>query len=71
VSKKFEEFQHLAIQTKTVQHFGRFFHQMKVCQPIGRKNSIQTVCRRRRRLDCFLYEAALNFSVFSNIQDQN
>ena len=49
VSKKFEEFQHLAIQTKTVQHFGRFFHQMKVCQPIGRKNSIQTVIRTSRR----------------------
>ncbi len=39
-------------------------------QPIGRKNSI-TVRRRSRRLDEFLYEAAQNFEVFSNIQDQN
>jgi hypothetical protein len=36
-----EEFQHLAIQTKIVQPFGGFFHQIKVCQPIERKDSIQ------------------------------
>jgi hypothetical protein len=28
-----------AIQTEIEQHFGRFFHQIKVGQPIGRKDS--------------------------------
>jgi hypothetical protein len=41
VSRIFEEFQHLAIQTKIVQHFGGFFRQIKVRQPIERKNSIR------------------------------
>ncbi len=68
MSRIFEEFQHPAIQTKIVQHFGGFFHQIKVRQPIGRKNSI-TVCRRSRRLEEFLYEAAQNFEVFSNIEN--
>jgi hypothetical protein len=45
VSRIFEEFQHPAIQTKEVQHFGRFFDQIKVCRPIGRKDSIKTVIR--------------------------
>jgi hypothetical protein len=54
-----------------VKHFWRiFFHQIKVRQPIGRKDSIQTVCRRMRRLDAFLYLAAQNFELFSNIQHQ-
>jgi hypothetical protein len=70
MSRIFEEFQHPAMQTKMVQHFGGFFVQIKVCQPIGRKGSTQTVCRRGRRLEAFLYEAAQNFAVFSNIQDQ-
>ncbi len=73
VCRIFEEFQHPAIQIKRVQSFGGFFHQRKVSQPIGRKDSIQTVCRRSRRFEAFLYEAAQNFEalVFSNIQDQN
>jgi hypothetical protein len=33
VSRIFEEFQHPAIQTKIVQHFGGFFHQIKLRQP--------------------------------------
>jgi len=41
VSRIFEEFRHPAIQTKIVQHFGGFFRQIKVRQPIGRKNSIR------------------------------
>ncbi len=53
------------------QHFGGFFHQIKVCQPIGRKDSLQTVNRVSRGLDLFLHEAAQNFELFSNIQDQN
>jgi len=65
-----KEFQHPAIQTKIEQHFGGFFHQIKVCQPIGRQDSMQTVIRTSRRLDSFLHEAAQNFEVFSNIQDQ-
>jgi hypothetical protein len=71
VNRIFEEFQHLAIQIKIVQQIGGFFHQTKVHQQIGRKDSIQTVCRRRRRLEAFLYEAAQIFEVLSNIQDQN
>jgi hypothetical protein len=67
VSIIFEEFQHPAIQTKIVQHFGRFLHQIKVRQLIGRKDSKQTVIGIRRRLDSFLYEAAQNFDVFSKI----
>jgi len=38
-----KEFQHPAIQTKIEQHFGRFFHQIKVCRPIERQDSMQTV----------------------------
>jgi hypothetical protein len=64
-----KEFQHLAIQTEIEQHFGGFFHQIKVCQLIGRQDSMQTVIRTSRRLDLFLHEAAQNFEVFSNIQD--
>ncbi len=36
-------------------HFGGFFHQIKVRRQIGRKDSIQAVCRRMRRLERFLY----------------
>jgi hypothetical protein len=64
-----KEFQHPAIQTKTEQHFGGFFHQIKVGQPIERQDSIQTMIRTSRRLDSFLHEAAQNFEVFSNIQE--
>jgi hypothetical protein len=71
VSRIFEENQQSAIQTKIEQHFGGFFHQIKVRQPIGRKDSKQTLIPTSRRLDSFLYEAAQNFELFSNIQDQN
>jgi hypothetical protein len=64
-----KEFQHPAIQTKIEQHFGRYFHQIKVRQQIGRQDSMQTVIRTSRRLDSFLHEAAQNFEVFQNIQD--
>ncbi len=64
----FKEFQHPAIQTKIVQHLGVFFNPIKVCQPIGRKDSIQAVCQRMMRLKAFLYLVAQNFS---NIQDQD
>jgi hypothetical protein len=40
VSIIFEEFQHPAIQSKIEQHFGRFFSQIKVRQPIGSKGSV-------------------------------
>jgi hypothetical protein len=42
-----------------------------VRQPVGRKDSKQTLIPTSRRLDSFLYEAAQNFELFSNIQDQN
>jgi hypothetical protein len=66
-----KEFHHSAIQTKIEENFDGFFHQIKVRQPIGRKDSKQTVIPTSRRLDSFLYEAAQNFDIFSNIQDQN
>jgi hypothetical protein len=60
-----------AIQTEIELNFGGFFQQIKVRQPIGRKDSKKTVIPTSRRLDSFLYEAAQNFELFSNIQDQN
>jgi hypothetical protein len=71
LSRIFEEFQHPAIQTEIVQHISGFFHQIKVRQPIGTKDSLQTVIRTSRRMDSFLYEAAQKFEVFSNIQNEN
>jgi hypothetical protein len=38
-----KELQHPAIQTKIEQHFGGFFNQIKVRQPIGRQDSMETV----------------------------
>ncbi len=40
MSRIFEEFQHPAIQTKIVQHFGGFFHQKSA--PASRKNGFYT-----------------------------
>jgi hypothetical protein len=37
-----KESHHSAIQTKIELHFGGFFPQMKVRQPIGRQDSMQT-----------------------------
>jgi hypothetical protein len=71
VSGIFEENQQSEIQTKIEQHFDRFFQQIKVRQPIGRKNSKQTVIPTSRRLDSFLFEAAENFELFLIIQEQN
>jgi hypothetical protein len=64
MSRIYEEFQHPAIQSKIVQHCDGFFHQIKVRQPIGRNDCIQTVIRTRRRLDSFLYQAAQNSETF-------
>jgi hypothetical protein len=64
-----KEFQHPAIQTKIEQHFGGFFLQIKVSQPIGRQDSMQTINQTSRRLDSFLHEAAENFEVFSKNQE--
>jgi hypothetical protein len=47
------EFQHPAMQTKTEQHFGGFFSQIKVCQTIGRQDSMQTVILASRTKPCF------------------
>ena len=41
-----------------------------VRQPIGKQGSMQAVNRTSRRLDSFLHEAAQNFELLSNIQDQ-
>ncbi len=48
---------------RVAQRFDGFFHQSKVCQRIGRKDSLQSA-NRMRRLDVLLYLAAQNFSVF-------
>jgi hypothetical protein len=65
-----KEFHHSAIKTKIELHFGVFFHQMKVRQPMGRQDSMETVIQTSRRLDSFLHEASQNFELLSNIQDQ-
>jgi hypothetical protein len=65
-----EELQHSAIRTKKELDFGGFFHQVAMCQPIGRQNSMQTVNRTSRRLDSFLHGAAQNFELLQNIRDQ-
>jgi hypothetical protein len=62
-----KKFHHSLIQTKIEENFGGFFHQMKVRLPIGRQDSMQTASR---GLDSFLHEAAQNFELLSNIQDQ-
>jgi hypothetical protein len=64
-----KEFHHSAIRSKIKQHVCGFFHQIKVRQPIGRQDSMQTVIRTSRRLDSFLHEAAQNLEVFQNIQE--
>jgi hypothetical protein len=53
-------FQHPEIQPK---ESSRYFHQIKVRQPIG-QDSMQTVIQTSRRLDSFLHEAAQNFEIF-------
>jgi hypothetical protein len=68
---KSRELQHPAIQIKLEQNIGGFFHQIKVRQPIGRQDSMQTVIGTSRRLDSFLHEGAQNSEVFSNIQERN
>ncbi len=57
-------FQDPAIQTKIEHHFGGFFHQIKVRQPIGRQDSMQTMIRTSRRLDSFLHCNSELWSLF-------
>jgi hypothetical protein len=64
VSRIIEEFQHPAIQTKIVQHLDGFFYQLKVCQPIGKKNSIQAICQQMRSLEEFLYFTAKDLEKY-------
>jgi hypothetical protein len=66
-SRIFEEFQHIVIKNKIVQHYGGFFHYMKVSQPIGRKERIlyKPSAEERGRFGTFLYLAAQNFELFS------
>jgi hypothetical protein len=49
----------------------RISHQINVRQRIGRKDSLQAVYRKIRRLEAFLYFAAQNFELFTKIQDKN
>jgi hypothetical protein len=39
--------------TLVAQHFGGFFHQIKVSQRIGRKDTIKATSRKLRRLEAF------------------
>ncbi len=73
VNGLFEEFQHSGIHTKQcIKCLFSFLFQFHQCKSapanIGRKDSIQSVCRRSLRFEAFLYEAA---HVFINIQDKN
>jgi len=63
VSRTIEEFQHPAIQSKRVQHLSVFFHQIKVRQPIGGKDTpvykpCATVCRRSRTGGIFVWSGS-------------
>jgi hypothetical protein len=59
---------HNPIQNRAA--LGRFFLQIKVRQPIGRQDSMQTMIETSRRLDSFLHVAAQNFEVFfTNVQE--
>jgi|688.fasta_scaffold466441_1 hypothetical protein len=49
----------------------QIFSSYKVCQRIGRKDSIQTACRRMIRLKAVWYLAAHYFKLFSIIQNLN
>jgi hypothetical protein len=64
-----EEFQHPTIQTKIEHHFGGFFHQINVHQPIGRQDSMQTMIRTSRRSDSFLHEAAQNCGTDERVKE--
>ncbi len=59
-----KEFQNPTIQTKIVQSFRRFFYQIKVCQPIGRYYSKQTVILISRRLDHFCMKRLRTLKLF-------
>jgi hypothetical protein len=63
-----KDFQNSAIQTKIEQHFGGFFHQIKVRLPKGRQDLMQTMIRTSRRLNSLFTQ---NFEIFSNIQERN
>jgi hypothetical protein len=63
-----KEFPHPAIQTKEEQHFGRFFHQIKVCQPKGNRILYANRDPNKQEVGFILHETAQNFEVFSNIQ---
>jgi hypothetical protein len=43
---------------------------MKVRQPIGRQDSMQTVIQTSRRLDSFLHEAAQNLNSFKAFKSE-
>jgi hypothetical protein len=64
---KFEDFQHPAIQTILVEHFGGVCHQIEVRQPIGNKDSTYTsrLLKSEEIGDIFV------FKLCSKIQDQN
>jgi hypothetical protein len=53
-----------------VRHQINVRHQIKLRQPIGRKDSLQAVCRKTRRLEAFLYFVAQNLELFTKIQDK-
>jgi hypothetical protein len=56
---------------KIEQYFGGFFQQIKVWQPIGRKDSKQPLIPTSRRIRCIFAWSGSELWLFSNIQDQN
>jgi hypothetical protein len=59
----------LVLERRLAQHFADIFYQIKVRQQKGRKDSMQDVCRRMRRLKGFLDETPKNFELKIQIQD--
>jgi hypothetical protein len=57
-----------------VQHLGGFFHQIftSLSAPANRKKGFYTNrVPKKQELEAFIYIAAQNFELFSNIQNQN
>ncbi len=55
---------------RLAQHFGGFFHEIKVASK-KEEVSVHAVCRRMRRSERFLYYAAKNFEFFLKILNRS
>ncbi len=66
-----KEFQHPAIQTQIEQHCAWFFHQIKVRQPIGRQDFLQTMIRTSMRMIHFCMKRLRTFKSFQIFKKWN